>query len=78
MRQSIRNDLKQVKICAYFENGRRSIVQSPVKAVRVGLRTQFGWRLMLVGAWVIFGKRKSFQTILNPLFDETQNNEQKG
>lgn len=72
MKQSMPKRLTQIQILLRFDDGWKSLVRSPQKAVKLGLRTRFGWLLILCGAWIIFGNAKQFRTILNPLFDEPQ------
>lgn len=57
--------LLRIRMLFNFTDG-NVLVKTPERAVKIGIRTKFGYYLMLIGAWIIFGHGNQFLTITNP------------
>ena len=70
MKQETNKKIERIMLAVYFDNNDCAIVRSPKKKVRIGIRTRIGWRIALIGILIIFGDKKKFRIILNPLFPD--------
>ena len=71
MKETMRR-IKQIAIYLMFDDGNRTVVRSPERPMKTGLRTNIGWYIMVFGAFVIFGHHKEWQTLVNPMWTKEE------
>ena len=65
MESSMRgSNINYMQVHLQWEDGRQVNVYSPEKS-KGELRKKLGWFFVLLGGWIMFGRRKDWRTYLN-------------
>jgi len=62
--------IEAIRVTVYFNDSHVSVVLPPQGPVKIKSKTKFGWCIMLVGLWIIFGRAREFRTVIDPLFTD--------
>lgn len=55
-----------------FSDGKGALLQSPKgKTIRIGLKARFGWMIVLLGCWIMFGDHKKWTTATGRMKQKT-------
>lgn len=55
-----------MQICLCFDTGDAVRVLAPADHKPVGIRKQLGWRVALLGMWIMFGHSRDFKSVVLP------------
>lgn len=58
--------ITSMSICLRHDDGNVALVKSPEKKKKIGIRMKFGWAVVIVGCFIMFGHNKEWKTIYNP------------
>ena len=62
--------IEGVRISLYWSDKHTSVTHSPERPIKVNLKSKIGWRIMLIGMWIMFGHSKEFRTKLDSLWED--------
>ena len=72
MKQIAPHTIKELSIHVKHVDPTHFTVYSPQGVLSSGFRKYFGWRVLMFGAWIMFGHRNEWMNYINGYKDETE------